>query len=259
MLRGQLKTLLKDILLDAGLYYKVNGFRFRHNQRDIAQRAFYATLIGKNDLVFDVGANVGQRAAIFSELARLVIAFEPEPDCVRHLRSRFRFTRNVEIQSLALSDVEGEAEIYQGSSNTLSSMSPKFIESVGKKVFSDERWDDKITVKTKTLDQMIDTYGVPAFIKIDVEGFELSVLRGLNQPVRLLTFEFIPLAMDELRNCLARLHEISTDYLYDYCLGENLEFALPEHVDYQTFCREVLPQLERAESFGDVYAIRKHD
>ncbi len=254
-----MKRFVKEILLGAGLYYKVNAYRFGHDQKNTSQKAFYSTIIGRDDLVFDVGANVGQRAAIFSELARTVVAFEPQAECVRHLRSRFRFKRNVKIEPVALSEERGEAVIYESSAHTVSSMSPKFIESVGKKVFQDETWDEKVVVHTKTLDQMIELYGLPRFIKIDVEGFELNVLNGLSRPVPMLSFEFIPLALDEVEKCLSRLNEISADFLYDYCLGEKLDFVLREHVDYETFSRDVLPELERAPSFGDIYAINKSD
>jgi FkbM family methyltransferase len=248
---------MKEMLVDAGLYYKVNEIRFRHDERSGLQKAFYAKLIQKSDVVFDVGANVGQRTAIFSDLARLVVAFEPQAECLRHLKSRFRFKRNVQIQPVALSDSEGEAVIYQSSSHTISSMSEEFVNTVGKTVFADAKWDRQITIKTSTLDQMIARYGMPGLIKIDVEGFELNVLRGLSQPAPFLSFEFIPLAMDEVKKCLARLREISGDYLYDYCLGEDLDFVLPAHVDYETFVNEVTPKLETVATFGDIYAILK--
>lgn len=254
-----MKRLLKEILLDLGLYYKINAFRFRHDSRNRQQEAFYAQLIGKSDLVFDVGANVGQRAEIFSNLAARVVAFEPQAECVRHLQSRFKFRSNVDIQPVALSQSDEPAVIYQSSSSTVSSMSPKFIETIGKSVFKDTTWNDGVEVKTQTLDQMIDHYGMPRFVKIDVEGFELNVLNGLSRPVPMLSFEFMPIAGDELRQCLARLNEIEPHYLYDYCLGEELDFVLSEHVDYQTFITEVLPQLEAAATFGDIYAMLKSD
>jgi len=256
MALGGSKTQLKEILLDLALYYKVNELRFRHDPRNRLQKAFYAKLIHKSDVVFDVGANVGQRTAIFSRLAQVVVAFEPQAECIRHLKSRFRFARNVEIQPVALSDSEGEAIIYQSNSNTVSSMSEKFVDTV-KPVFTDTTWDKPVTIHTKTLDQMIDIYGMPRFIKIDVEGFEINVLRGLSLPAPFISFEFLPLAMDEVEKCLARLHEISKDYVYDYCLGEDLDFVLPAHVDYETFVNEVMPTLKTAETFGDIYAILK--
>jgi FkbM family methyltransferase len=252
-----LKKLIKDVLLHLSLYYKVNAWRFRHDTRNRSQKAFYSTVIQKSDLVFDVGANVGQRTAIFSDLARLVVAFEPQAECLRHLKSRFRFKRNVQLQPVALSDSEGEAVIFQSSSHTISSMSEEFVNTVAKTVFADDTWDQRATINTRTLDQMIALYGMPGFIKIDVEGFEINVLRGLSHPAPFLSFEFIPVAMNEVKKCLARLHEISEDYLYDYCLGEDLEFVLPAHVNYETFVNEIIPRLETAATFGDIYAILK--
>lgn len=254
-----LKKSLKELLLDLGLYYKINDYRFRNDHRNTSQTAFYAKIIGRDDLVFDVGANIGQRTALFAQLARKVVAFEPQIECLRHLNSRFRFQRNVDIQPLALSETEGPATIYQSSAHTVSSMSPAFIENVGRKVFADETWDEKVEVRTKTLDQMIDFYGMPCFIKIDVEGFELNVLNGLSRPAPLLSFEFTPIAVAEAKQCLKRLREISADYLYNYCLGEDLDFVLQEHVNYETFSRDVVPELEGAASFGDIYAILKSD
>src|SRR5205823_2595751 len=128
--------------------------------------------IGKGDLVFDVGANIGQRAEIFSKLAGRVVAFEPQADCVKHLRSRFRWKKFVTIEQVALSDRDGDAVFYKSNSHTLSSMSPKFIATVSKERFKEYRWDEELRVKTKTLDQMISLYAKPKFIKIDVEGFE---------------------------------------------------------------------------------------
>ena len=252
-----MKRFLKEILLGLGLYYKVNSFRFRHDQRSALQQAFYEGLISKADIVFDVGANVGQRSEIFSQLASRVVAFEPQAECVRHLKSRFRFKQNVTIEQLALSETTGEAVIYESSAHTVSSMSPKYIETVGKQVFRDETWDRGVVVQTGTLDQMIERYGRPRFIKIDVEGFELSVLKGLSQAVPFVSFEFTPMVIDEAQKCVDRLHEISGDYLFDYCLGEDLNFLLPEHADYETFLRQVVPELERAGNFGDIYAIKE--
>ena len=44
------------------------------------------------------------------------------------------------------------------------------------------RWDSSIVPAT-TLDELIAAYGIPAFVKIDVEGMEHEVLAGLSQPV----------------------------------------------------------------------------
>ena len=134
-------------------------------------------------------------------------------------------------------------------------MSRRFIDTMGRSVFRNEKWDKQIKVATKTLDDLINTFGLPAFMKIDVEGYELKVLQGLTAAVPLISFEHSPEMIDEARNCAQRLQQISTDYRYNYCLGENLEFVLDHHVDFDTFMNSTLAEICRHNTFGDVYAI----
>ncbi|HKO96135.1 MAG TPA: FkbM family methyltransferase [Pyrinomonadaceae bacterium] len=250
-----LKGFLKERFLDLGLYYQINGYRFRNDQRNASQKEFYGQLIGKDDLVFDIGANVGQRSEIFSQLARQVIAFEPQPDCVRHLKSRFRRTPNVTINQLAVSDSEGEATFFKSDSHTLSSMSPEFISKVSAHRFKESHWNEQLVVTTTTLDHMIARYGVPRFIKIDVEGFEANVLKGLTQPVSYISFEMTPELIEQSQECVRLLNSISPDYVFNYCVGEDLNFVLKEHADYEEFTGHILPKLGKQGHFGDIYAV----
>jgi FkbM family methyltransferase len=254
-----LKKSLKDALLRAGLYYKLNDYRFRDAEwgglRESAQRSFYARLIESRDTVFDVGANVGQRAQIFAQLAHKVIAVEPQTECLRHLRSRFMFSKNVLIEAVALGDHTGEALIRESDSHTISSMSERFIETVGKSRFRESSWEREAKVSMTTLDQLIDKHGLPKFIKIDVEGYEAQVLSGLNHAVPYISFEFTPELIDEAEKCVARLESISEAYLFNYCMGENLSFVLDEHVTANEMSNSILPALSRQGNFGDVYAI----
>ena len=250
-----LKGFLKERLLDLGLYYQINGYRFRNDQRNASQKEFYAQLIGKDDLVFDIGANVGQRSEIFSQLARKVVAFEPQTDCVRHLKSRFRRAQNVTIKQLAVSENEGEATFYKSDSHNLSSMSPEFISKVSAQRFKDNHWDEQLVVKTTTLDHIIDLHGAPRFVKIDVEGFEASVLKGLTRAVPFVSFEYTPELIQEAAECVRLLHNISPDYLFNYCEGEDLNFVLDKHVDYNEFTASILPALGEQGQFGDIYGV----
>ena len=252
---GPLKNILRESLLDLGLYHKINNLRFRNDARNKAQKEFYSRLIKPGDLVFDVGANIGQRSEIFAQLAHKVVAIEPQPNCVRHLRSRFRFNRRVVIQEVALGDKAGEVTMWQSASPGISSMSRRFIDTMGSGVFRDEKWDKEIKVPTKTLDDLIQIFGVPAFIKIDVEGYELKVLQGLTAAVPLISFEYSPEMIDETRNCAQRIQQVSTDYRFNYCLGEDLEFVLDSHVDFETFIDRTLTEICTHNTFGDVYAM----
>ena len=65
-----------------------------------------------------------------------------------------------------------------------------------------------IEVPVTTLDALIDGYGRPKFCKIDVEGFDLPVLKGLSKPIPFLSFEFVEEFLDEAKACAGYLESI---------------------------------------------------
>lgn len=250
----QVKNLIKELLLKAGLYYKISD-RYRENaQRFHQQKKFYSQFIKKDDLVFDVGANIGQRSFVFSKLCSKIIAIEPQPFCQRHLRSRFLYSSKVIVVPCAIDVKEGIANFYQATNHTVSSMSEKFISKVSSSIFKDVSWNQTIEVKTIPLDKLISQYGLPAFLKIDVEGYELNVLKSLSKPVKAISFEFTPSLIEETEKCVNRLCEISGLYRFNFSLGEELNLQLQRNESQQDF-RNTLSALAKAGSFGDVYAI----
>jgi hypothetical protein len=81
-------------------------------------------------------------------------------------------------------------------------------------------------VETITLEQMISTYGRPFYIKIDVEGYELNVLKGLQTAVPYLSFEVnLPDFRSEGGQCTARLREIAADGVFNCAVGGRLMFS----------------------------------
>jgi hypothetical protein len=63
-----------------------------HARKLNEEEHFYRELLAglKVDLIFDVGANVGDKAEVFSRIAGRVVCFEPDPRLAEHLRRRFR-------------------------------------------------------------------------------------------------------------------------------------------------------------------------
>ena len=103
-----------------------------------------------------------------------------------------------------------------------------------------------------TLDVLIARYGVPAFVKIDVEGAEPAVLSGLTRVVPALSFEFVPGAIDEVRACLERLGVLGR-YEFNWSSGESFRLASSEWLSAD----ELIASLETAhgrQRSGDVYA-----
>lgn len=150
---------------------------------------FYRNLIGsQNKLIFDIGANSGEKAAIFKKLAKTVVCFEPYSYSVRTLKSRFAWS-NVKIVPIAISDKASFSEMYVVEGlETLNSINCKQLVEVIKPVAKGKNIST-ISVPTETLDMAIEKFGTPEYIKIDVEGNEKEVISGLSKPVRFLSFE----------------------------------------------------------------------
>jgi len=74
-------------------------------------------------------------------------------------------------------------------------------------------------VETTTLEELMAVHGVPFFIKIDVEGHELNVLRGMNRPVPYLSFEVnLPEFKEEGLQCVYILNEIAANGEFNYAV-----------------------------------------
>jgi FkbM family methyltransferase len=142
--------------------------------------ALYSQFISPGDLCFDVGSNVGEKAGVFLALGARVVAFEPQPNCFREMVARCSPNGRLTAINEAVGAIPGELPMYvsrhSGSSSLVAGWSGE-IQGV-------------IRVPVTTLDQAIDRFGVPRFCKIDVEGFELEVLKGLSRPIPYVTIEY---------------------------------------------------------------------
>lgn len=159
--------------------------------------AFYQSFLPLNDtnkLIFDVGANKGNKIKAFLQMGFTVIAFEPEKKSLETLQWRYKNNNKVSIVPVGISDKEGMLTMHITQARSgYNTFSNEWVESLEDKTAN--RWKKKhiykqsYEVQVKTLDQMINKYGLPLFIKIDVEGFELQVLKGLHTLPRYLSFE----------------------------------------------------------------------
>lgn len=229
------------------MYYGIPG-------RQARMRRCYHQFIRPGDLCFDIGAHVGNRLRAWRALEARIVAVEPQPLLMETLARRYGEDPAISLVEEAVGAEPGEATLFISTRTpTVTSLSSEWISRVQRDPsFSAVRWDREVKVPVTTLDALIACHGEPRFCKIDVEGLELDVLRGLSTPVAALSFEYIPAAIDMALACIERLETLGR-YEYNLAPGEThrLHFARWRSPG------EMIDELRGTDKgSGDVYARR---
>jgi FkbM family methyltransferase len=228
-------------------YYAIPG-RLRRLRR------FYAQFIQQGDLCFDIGAHVGNRFIPWRRLGASVIAVEPQPALYRFLQGVYGRSPNITLVDKAIGATTGSATLHISSRfPTVTTLSQKWITAVQDDTsFAKVAWDKSIDVAVITLDDLIATYGQPAFCKIDIEGFELEALQGLSTPIKALSFEYIPATAPLTIACIQRLMGLG-NYRFNWASGETYQFIEPEWLPAERMI-QALQQIKLGQKSGDIYA-----
>jgi FkbM family methyltransferase len=146
-------------------------------------------------LIFDIGANLGNTVKIFTKVSEKVVAFEPNPILIYGLKEMFK-NDNVVVDTRGLSNKVGKKIFNISYADSVSTFSQDWIRN--SRFSKKTKWDYPTEVETTTLDNIIDEYGVPDYVKIDVEGYEYEVISSLTKflPETLFSFEWA----EEMKN-----------------------------------------------------------
>ena len=204
------------------------------------------------DLYFDVGAHIGDKAVPIIDNQIRSVLVEPQPECVEILRQRFSaHSGMVEIVEAALGS---RPDILKMSINTNSPTISTLSDQWKTGRFKSETWDSEIDVNVLTLDLLIHKYGKPRYMKIDVEGYELEVLKGLTQKIGIISFEFTSEYLNNAKLCMQYLSLLGYSR-FNVKLGNDERFILQDWVDINVvsfWLRETINQHEML--WGDIYA-----
>jgi FkbM family methyltransferase len=214
----------------------------------------FARFVKSGDLCFDVGANIGAYTDALLKLNVRVIAVEPQPACIDILQAKYRFHKSIQIVPMGLAEKAGEYEFMISNNQLISSMSKEWTSALKQRggKFAQAEWTTKTVVPVTTLDLLIKRYGTPTFCKIDVEGFEYEVLKGLSQPIQTLSLEFTPEFIQPINDCVNYLSNLGS-YEFNYSLETTMQMVLSDWVSPIEMC-EILSNLATTHRSGDVYA-----
>jgi FkbM family methyltransferase len=237
----------RGVIRSLGIYYG------RHQRaRAQAMDELYRRFVAPGDLVFDIGAHVGDRIAAFRRLRAKVLAVEPQPAFALTLNLLYGRDDGVIIERAAIGRTPGDIRLMLNTDNpTVSTASDAFVRAADGAIgWEKQRWDRSIVVPMTTLDALIATHGTPAFIKIDVEGYEQEALLGLTRPVGALSFEFTTIQREVAQACIERCAALGFAR-FNAALGESQELAEWRSAGEMARWLEALPH---AANSGDIYA-----
>lgn len=216
------------------------------------RKEFYKQFINQGELCYDVGANIGNRIKPLLDLGAKIIAVEPQESCYKYLEKKFG--SKIKIVKKGLGEAESIKDFHISDATTISSFSEEWIDSVKQERFKNYNWDRTVKIEMTTLDKLIEIHGLPVFVKIDVEGYEAEVLKGLSKPIRTVSFEYtVPEQTKKVIECITIIDKITNKAKYNYSIGESMEMALNEWIDVNAMKEHVKSNNFIKTGFGDIY------
>jgi FkbM family methyltransferase len=224
----------------------------RHAAREAkAMRRLYRQFFHSGETVFDVGANIGEYAEIFSDLGAWVVAIDPNPDCVDSLQ-KLAHRRDITVERCAIGDHPGTATMNLCQFSYFATLNNEFLEQTRESFdYRDVEWQRQVEVPVVTMDQLAERHGLPTFVKIDVEGYEDKVVSGMSFRPNSLSFEFSTRSKDIAFRALSKLD----DYEFNAVAGRSFELLHSRwmNLDELTAWLDDYNQTQ----YGDIFGRRK--
>jgi FkbM family methyltransferase len=188
------------------------------------------------NLAFDIGANVGDATEFLLRDYTSVVSFEPNPQLVEKLKARFQHTDRVTVASYAISNKDSEEVFNISSNHTISTLNDNWR--LNGRFSNKFDLQSQIKVQTLTLKNIISKYGVPDYVKIDVEGHEFEVISTLDivLPDTIFAFEWTEEGEDSIKKIIEHVSKIGykkfTFQDGDHIMFENSDGILYNPIGY---------------------------
>lgn len=159
-------------------------------------------------MFFDIGANIGKWSLSNVNNCEKIISVEASPNTFNNLVINTYNNNKIVPLNYAVCNSDKEfIEFYNCSADTLSTINRDWLDSEKSRFYKQYNYN-VITCKTIKLDKLIQDYGIPELIKIDVEGGEFECLSSLTQKVNNICFEWASETNDITFKCLDYLENL---------------------------------------------------
>lgn len=173
-------------------------------------------------LAYDIGAFGGDSIEAMKSFGyEKLVCFEPHPAAFSRLKNGYHNPPHIITENYAVSNESGKNVIMYSSPDNpwVNTLEQDWIKIPR---HSELNHTETVTVETISLDDYIERTGnIPAYIKIDAEGHELEILKGLHHAPNMISFEWISEASDKTISCLALISNLGLKQ-FKICFGEKL-------------------------------------
>lgn len=161
--------------------YGIHRDLFLDGIREPVATRYLTEVLSKDDVVLEIGANIGYYVLIESKLCKKIYAVEPIPKNIKNLNINIKLNqcKNAEVFELAFGEEKRKRAMNISPKSNRHSFYP--MKDTIKKIY----------VETDTVDNFLKDKEPPTFVRMDVEGFELYILKGMKETLKKVNRLFI--------------------------------------------------------------------
>lgn len=163
-------------------------------------------------MYFDIGSNIGEWSLSNIDLCDKIISIEASPITFIKLVDNCKHDRIILLNYAVCNNNGNDISFYQAEHDVLSTINKNWLTKETYRFYNHPYIE--INCKTITIDKLIEQYGLPDLIKIDVEGGEYECITSLTQKVKLLCFEWSSETNDITLNCIDYLQNLGYTQYY---------------------------------------------